>query len=462
MSSAEIPPAQPPVAASAAGVEGARPGSGPPDLSRLVRVVRENGPFRRLFAANAISQMGDWLNVVALFSLLLELTGRGEAVAIVLITRLLPAFIIGPAAGVLADRVSRRALMVTADLIRAALVACLLLVRTPDQVWIAYVVMTLHAIASSFFEPAQQAVFPNLVPQKDLALAGTLENSLWSLTLALGSMLGGVLLALVGRDAAFALDALSFAGSAWLLRGLPDSVARATRMGQEARDAIEQREARKPPASVGWANLLGLDDLRAGFAYVRGEPRVATLLVVKSCFGLTLGGVLVLLAFFGERVFGHGGGSGIAALWTARGVGSLLGPLVAFRLAGDAPATLRKGITAAFALMLCAYLGFSLSPDIWVAAVFLAFANAGGSILWTYGSALLQAIVPDLVRGRVAAAEMAGMTAAMTLSTWVVGQQLDRGVAPRLLMAGCGLVALVPIAFWLSRQATFAPRADPR
>src|SRR5712672_1236459 len=192
-----------------------------PTLARLLGVVRKNAAFRRLFAANAISQMGDWLNVVALFSLLLELTGKGEAVAIALLTRFLPMFFAGPAAGVLADRVSRRAILLVSDLLRAGLVLCLLLVRRPDQVWVAYAVVTAHSLVSAFFEPAQQAMLPNLVSEKDYPLAATLENSLWAVTLATGSALGGVALALVGRDAAFVFDALSFVGSAVLLSRLP-------------------------------------------------------------------------------------------------------------------------------------------------------------------------------------------------------------------------------------------------
>src|SRR5258706_13420674 len=104
-----------------------------PTLARLAGVVRSNPGFRRLFAANAVSQMGDWFNVVALFSLLLDLTGRGEAVAVVLLARPLPIFFVGPAAAVLADRISPRALPVTTDLLRAGLVSCLLFVRSPDQ-----------------------------------------------------------------------------------------------------------------------------------------------------------------------------------------------------------------------------------------------------------------------------------------------------------------------------------------
>ena len=416
-------------------------------IARLLGVVRKNRDFRRLYSANAVSQLGDWFNVVALYSLLLELTGTGKAIALVLLTRLLPLFIVGPPAGVLADRVSRRSILIVSDLLRAGLVLCLLFVRSPGQVWLAYLVITAHAVVSAFFEPAQAALFPSLVPPEDLVLAGTLENSLWSMTLAVGSALGGVALALVGRDLAFLLDAASFLASAALLRGLPDSRTR--------RDlqALELTEEQKDPQA--WSNLLGLADLREGARYVVTHTRVRAIILIKAGFGLTLGGVLVLLPFFGERVFQHGNGAGIAMLWTARGVGSFLGPFAAFRLVGHEGRALRHGIGWAFVLVLVCYSAFALSPGIALASVALALANAGGSVLWTYGSALLQQIVPDQIRGRVAAAEMGCMTLCMSSSTLLVGHLLDRGLPPRALMAGCALVVLLPIAFWLSVQGVF-------
>ena len=285
-------------------------------------------------------------------------------------------------------------------------------------------------------------------------LAGTLENSLWSATLAIGSSAAGAVLSLFGRDAAFVCDAASFLASALLLRGLPEG--RAKRI-----DAQALQSAVAAPDSVGWINLLGVADLREGARYVAGHARVRSLLIAKSCFGLTLGGVLVLLAVFGERVFARGGGAGIAMLWTARGIGSFLGPFVAFRLAGHDERGLRRGILWSFLALVVCYCGFAASPVLWVAAGFLAVANAAGSTLWTYGSALLQQIVPDEVRGRVAATEMGGMVLTMSSSTWLVGHLLDRGVGPRALMAACGLVALVPAAFWASVQAAFR-RAEPR
>jgi predicted MFS family arabinose efflux permease len=416
---------------------------------RLFSVLRNNPDFRRLYAANAVSQVGDWFNIVALFSLLLELTGRGGAVAFALLTRFVPAFLAGPAAGVLADRVSRRAVMAVSDLLRAALVLCLLFVRRPDQVWIAYVVITAHSLVSAFFDPAQQAMLPNLVTEEDYPLAATLENSLWAATLAVGSALGGFALALLGRDAAFACDAASFLGSAALIARLP--AGHAKRADRQAIEALE--EARDPGSRI--ENLLGLRDLAEGVRYLAAHRRVRALLAVKASFGLTLGGVLVLLAYFGEKVFEHGNGAGIAVLYSARGVGSFAGPFAAFRVAGTDDRGLRRGIGLAFALLAVCYVAFALSPALAWAAVALAFANAGGSILWTSGSTLLQRLVPDAVRGRVAAAEMGGFMLALAASTLATGLLLDRGVPARALMAACGLVALLPLAYWASAQGAF-------
>ena len=415
--------------------------------------MRRNPPFRRLYIANAISGIGDFLDVVALYSLLVELTGRGQSVSYALLLHLVPFFLLGPVAGVLADRISRRKILIACDLSRAALTLCLLFVRSPELVWIAYAVTAVRSAVSAFWEPAMQATVPSLVPAEDLVFAGTLDNSLWATTLALGAALGGLVVATVGRDAAFVLDGLSFLVSAFFLRGIPDVRARADKQ------AAELREEAHTPGESRLANLLALRDLREGVRYLLAHADVRALIFVKACFGLTLGGVLVLLPWFGERVFDAANGRGLAVFYLARGVGSLVGPLAAFRLIGHDRRSLRRGIAWADALIICCYLAFGLSPSIWPAALALALANAGGSILWTSGSTLLQLTVPDHVRGRVASADIAAMTMCMAFSTFLAGVLLDRGVAPRLLMAGCGLVALVPLSYWVGRFRVTADAA---
>src|SRR5512143_3138930 len=104
-----------------------------------VELLRGNRNFRRLWLGRLISQTGDWFNSVALFTLLLNLTGSGEAVGIVLIIKLLPQFLVTPIAGVVADRFNRKSIMIAADVLRGVLVLGFLFVKRADQVWIVYV-----------------------------------------------------------------------------------------------------------------------------------------------------------------------------------------------------------------------------------------------------------------------------------------------------------------------------------
>src|SRR5262245_57606900 len=137
-------------------------------MNPYLAVLRTNRNFRLLFIGQTISQLGDWFNTVAVFALLLDLTGSATAVAWMMIVQFLPVALVGPVAGVVVDRVDRRRLMIAADLIRGTLILGLLLVRELDQVWIAYVVMSLTVSASAFFEPARTATIPNVTTTEEL------------------------------------------------------------------------------------------------------------------------------------------------------------------------------------------------------------------------------------------------------------------------------------------------------
>ena len=121
-------------------------------------------------------------------------------------------------AGAVNDRISRKAVMIGADLVRAAIVTGMLLVRTADMVWLVWPLLLLETLGAAFFEPARNAVIPNIVPPGSEIVANTLSSTTWSFNLAVGSSLGGLVAALLGRDAVFVLNALSFLISAALIR----------------------------------------------------------------------------------------------------------------------------------------------------------------------------------------------------------------------------------------------------
>jgi predicted MFS family arabinose efflux permease len=195
----------------AAGVAG---GTGP---RASLRLLRRNRDFRRLFSAGIISLGGDWFLTVALFDLALEVQGSAVAVALVIIAQEIPFFLLSPLGGILADRLDRRHLMIACDLARAVICLCFLFARSSETFWLIFVLLPLLSAFGVAFDPAVQAAAPNLVEPDDLPAANSLLGSAWGTMLAVGAALGGVVVATLGNDAAFVIDAASFVLSAALL-----------------------------------------------------------------------------------------------------------------------------------------------------------------------------------------------------------------------------------------------------
>src|SRR5436305_3041131 len=188
-------------------------------LRSYLSLLRRNRNYRRLWAAQVVSEMGDWFYALAVYNLLLDLTGnKAQAVGLAVVLQVLPHTLIAPATGVINDRISRRSIMIAADVARFFIVLGMLAVRTPGMVWVVYPLLFLETIGAAFFEPAHNAVIPNIVPEPEVLAANALSSITWSFCLAVGAALGGVVAVLLGRDAVFLLNAFSFLASAWLIR----------------------------------------------------------------------------------------------------------------------------------------------------------------------------------------------------------------------------------------------------
>jgi MFS family permease len=407
-------------------------------LSSYISLLRTNRNFRLLFIGQTISQLGDWFNAVAIFALLLDLTGSATAVAWMMIVQFLPVAIVGPIAGVVVDRVDRRRLMIVTDLLRGVLILLLLLIHRPDQVWIAYVVMAFIVGAQAFFEPARTATIPNITSPEELLPANALSSATWSAMLALGASIGGLVTAVAGRNIAFAVNAASFFASAFFI----------------ARTQYDSTPA-AGPRPTGILALTGVTDLIEGMRYVRQRSHVAALMLVKAGWGLA-GGVLLLLTIFGQRVFPLGGGSaaGIGVLYGARGIGAGLGPIALRWILGQEPRRLRRSIGPAYFMVGVFYIALAGAPTLWIAALCVLCAHFGGSILWVFSTVLLQLEVPDRFRGRVFAAELALVTLMSSASSYWTGRQLDHaGWSPRTLSFALGAMFCLPGVLWLIIQS---------
>ena len=167
------------------------------------RLLRSNRNFRRLWFAQIVSELGDWFYTVTLYTLLLQFTGRAQSVGLALVLQVLPQTLVEPSAGVVNDRVRRKRVMITADIVRAAVVLSMLLVRSRSTVFLVYPLLVMETIFAALFEPARNSVIPNIVRRGEVIVANTLSSITWSFNLAIGASLGGIVAVFLGREAVF-------------------------------------------------------------------------------------------------------------------------------------------------------------------------------------------------------------------------------------------------------------------
>jgi len=412
----------------------------------VIRVLRRNPLFARLWLAQIVSQAGDWLDRVACFVLIGELGGASARLGLGVLfgveqaLRLVPTAVVGPLAGPVADRWSRRKLMIAADLSRAVVVLGFLLVRDPAHLPLLYALVVLQMGIGIFFEAARSAAVPDTVSREELHDAYAVMSATWSLTLCLGSMAGGWLVSWIGVRGAFVVDAGTYVASAIVLLRL-----------------------RLPPmphheGPFRWKDVVLLSDLARAGRHAR-ERGVAAAVWVKTFWGAA-GGYLVLLTLAGRERFGESGGSiddiavATGALFAARGVGTGFGPLLAGWFSGRSDAALRRQVTGGFLLAVFGYTLFGFAPGLTAACVAVAVAHLGGSALWVASTVLWQRGVADAWRGRVYALESLGASIAFASGGLLAGWAFDRtGSIPTTAWIVSGLVLVLGAAWAATARA---------
>jgi MFS family permease len=323
----------------------------------MFTLVRRNRPLRRLLAALAVSQVGDWLYNLALVVLVYDRTHSVSWTAVTTAARVVPMVVLGPFGGVLADRYDRRRLMIAADVLRVVSMTLLALVAAAGlPVLFAPVLAAVSTAASTVYPPAVAATLPRLVADGDLPAATAARSVIQSVSIIAGP-LGGALLLLLGSPAtAFLLNAATFAASAVILLGLPAG----------ALFAVADRDA-------GASGVLR--ELRAGAAALRGNAVAARLVGADIMCSLVYGAQTVLLLLLG-RELGYGA-AGYGYLLAGCGIGGLVGAALAARLSGA-----RQPRHVAVVLLAVAIPSSLLAVTPWLAgAVFLAVVIGAGSVM---------------------------------------------------------------------------------
>jgi MFS family permease len=408
-------------------------------LASYLRLVRGNRNFRRLWLAQIVSEIGDWFYTLSIYTLLLQLTGHASSVALALVLQVLPQTFVGPTAGVVNDRLRRKYVMIAADLVRVVVVLAMLLVRSASRVWLVYPLLLAETMMAAFFEPARNSVVPNIAAKEEVLIANTLSSATWSVNLLVGASVGGVVAAFFGRDAVFVLNALSFLFSAILIAGM---------------HFAEPHAESAPPLRP--RDLVDFSPVLEGVRYVRNHRTLLPAVFAKAG-ELMIGPSWVIFTVMGAQEFAvhwhhvdaaRGAMLGMSLLLGGRGLGALVGPLIAARWAARSDRKLQLGIFFGYLTIAVGYGILGGTRTVWTASACAMLAHAGGSTVWVFSTTLIQLHTDDRFRGRVFAADLGFSMLTIAAGAYLCGRLLDSGVSARMVATGTGLVMLIPAGLW--------------
>jgi MFS family permease len=400
-------------------------------LNRLA-LLRDPPSFGLLALATLTSALGTWLAFVALTIDVFDRTDSATWVSALFIADFLPAIVIGLAAGTLVDRMPRRRLMIASDIVRVVVFALLPFAGS------AAVIIALAAVAgfaTGFFRPAVYAGLPNLVSDRDLANANSILQTIENIAWGVGPILGGVLVAATGPDAAYWINAATFLVSAALLARIP------SRMLQAA-------------AAAGRGYWRDLAD---GFGLIRRSRALLTVLGAWNIVMLATAGANVSEVVLAKEAF-SAGDFGYGLLVGATGVGLAAGSLLAGSFLENRSIASVYG--AAIGLIALGLGAAAASPDVWVAAVCVVVVGAGNGAAVVCNALLVQRGAPDALRGRAFTVLMSSNYVVLGLGMVVAGPITD-AAGPRTVWAIAGVLSAIAAVIGLALARGVTTRREP-
>jgi predicted MFS family arabinose efflux permease len=404
-------------------------------MRRGLEVLRERD-FRLVYGAQVVSLLGDGIIPVALAFAVLDLTGSATDLGLVLAARTLPMIGSLLAGGVVADRLSRRRVMIWADLVRLVSQGLLgvLLVTGTAQLWQLIVLQVVLGAATGFFNPASTGLIPQVVSAARVQDANALRGVAMAIGGIAGPVLAGVLVAAVGSGEALLADAASFAISAALL----------------ARVHVTER-ARSEETSF-------VTDLREGWTELRTRTWAWTVVGAFSLINLLVAPFYVLGPLVADRRLG--GASAWAGIMAARGVGEVLGAIASLQLRARYP--LRAAVLACCLGFLPTLLLATDAPTAIIAAA--ALVSGGGAMLFnTLWETTLQEQIPPAALSRVSAYDWFGSLTFQPLGLALAGPLAEAiGVTTTLWIAAALDLSLVASLLLVRDVRTLRSVSGPR
>lgn len=396
-----------------------------------VQILKNNHSFRRLFIAQELSYIGDWFTVIALFILAGEASDNSPlAIAGVLATRSFSLAAMTPFTGMLADRYSRKGLMICSDLAACLVLLIVLQFDLLNNLSSVYFLAVTMVAAKSIFDPAQYAYLPNICNDEELLTANALGSGGWSLALGIGASIGGLTIAEYGITTALWIDALTFLASAICIMTLPFGGPDTTE-----RESMSVKIVTK--------------EITDGWKYILTTPDVRRLVIAKALWSSGGGAQIFLLILIGmEAGFGDIA-AGIGILFMARGFGSGFGPMAGRPLMRNN--FLRPyliGLAVGISGIFYAIISLMEWNNLLLIMIFISHASSGFN--WVQSTTLTQERAGDEWRGRVAGADFLALTLMMGLSAITAGYILENELLQlREVIALSALIQIIMGIGWI-------------
>jgi predicted MFS family arabinose efflux permease len=392
--------------------------------------------FRLLWGGGLISSLGSWLLMLAIPTHIFLVTRSLRATGLTVAAEYLPLLVLGPVAGVFADRWDRRRLMIATNLFCAAAVAVMLLGTSPGRYWVLYAALIAENGGIVLYTPAWQARTPAIVGTGPLLSSANSLNSASSGTVRLiGGPLGGILLTVCGVKWLICADTLSY---------LVSAAAMSMTSRQDSQDSQDSRRGERAERKAMIPDVVR--DLAEGMRVLRRQPVARALLPVTVLFLAANASLSAVLIPFGVQRLGGSEHTGL--LLSSLGVGFLLGaPVIRLLLDRVQP---RRLLTASLAATAAGYFLLFTSSSLTAALPAAVAVGMFGSMSLVIPQTAVQRVIPNAVLGRVSAVFLTAEAAA-TLTGAVAGPFLAQAAQLEGVAIAASLVTLGAAALaWLS------------
>ncbi len=407
-------------------------------MRSFLSILRTNRNYRYLWTGQAVSEIGDHFNTIAVLSLSLRITGSGFGVGMVMLARVIPAILAGPIAGLVLDRMDRRKVMIWSDLMRAIVALAHILLVVYPKPWLLYALSGLLMFASPFFTAGRSAILPNITTPEELHTANALTQTTAWLTLSIGTMFGGVSAMQFGFGWAFAANAMSFLVSAWAVRRManPDGHFRPGGVSRVLKRRI-----------AGWR------DFTDGLRYMRTRPLIFAIGMAGVGWATGGGAAQILFTLFGEIVFKRGP-AGVGLIWSFAGVGLVIGGLYGHRIGNHLTfIDYKRLLGVSFLVHGLAYIAFAMMPTIWLSLIFIMLSRACVGLNNVLNRTIMLTHVPDGFRGRVFTTVETMLNVTMMVSLGVAAWAST--IFPiRTIGIVAGLLSCSTALYWAWAEAT--------